>query len=178
MPSQKLPLYVESPDSVGSSFGYKSKGEVFYHDEKEMMQRMVNTVCTGGNYLLNNGPMGNGKLDPEAVRLYNSIGKWLRLNGESIYNTIPNPFDIRPDWGDVCSNKKGDVLYLHILKYPKTGSISLSGFSGKVASASYLTNGEKVNYKQNGTQLDFTISNNPIDTLDVVIKVILNKPLF
>ncbi|EMI57239.1 alpha-L-fucosidase, partial [Rhodopirellula sallentina] len=84
VPTQKLPLYVESPDSVSSSFGYKTKGNCYYHSEEEMLHRFVHTVCAGGNALINNGPMGNGKLDPEAVRLYGVIGDWLKVNGESI----------------------------------------------------------------------------------------------
>jgi len=60
VPTKKLPLYVESPDSVSSSFGYKTKGSYYYHSVEEMIHRFVNTVCAGGNALINNGPMGNG----------------------------------------------------------------------------------------------------------------------
>ena len=91
VPTQKLPLYVESPDSVSSSFGYKTKGDHYYHTEKELIHRMVNTVCAGGNYLLNVGPRGDGSLDPEAIRLYEAIGKWTKVNGESIFGTRRNP---------------------------------------------------------------------------------------
>lgn len=176
VPSKKLPLYVESPDCVSSSFGYKTKGKVYYHDEKEMIERMVHTVCTGGNYLLNNGPMGNGKLDPEAVRLYGIIGNWIKKNGESIYSTRPNPFNERPEWGDICINKKGDVLYLHVLNVPKSGEISLSGLTVQVASAYYLANNEKVNYRQKGKRVRLKISKKAVNPLNTVIKLILKAP--
>ena len=78
VPTKKLPVYFESPDSVSSSYGYKKYGDCYYHTEKELIDRFVHTVCSGGNYLLNNGPMGNGKLDPEAVRLYGVIGNWMK----------------------------------------------------------------------------------------------------
>jgi alpha-L-fucosidase len=177
VPTQKLPLYVESPDSVGSSFGYKDKGDVFYHDEKEMLERMVHTVCTGGNYLLNNGPMGNGKLDPEAVRLYGIIGEWMKVNGESIYNTIPNPFNTRPEWGDISSNKEGNVLYLHVLNKPTSNKILLDKISSKVTSVSYLTDGSSIQFEQNKNILLFSLIKQTENTLDVVIKVTLNKSL-
>ena len=177
VPTQKLPLYVESPDSVGSSFGYKDKGEVFYHDEKEMLERMVHTVCTGGNYLLNNGPMGNGKLDPEAVRLYGIIGKWMKVNGESIHNTNPNPFDSRPEWGDISTNKEGDVLYLHMLHKPTSGKMVLDNISTNVTSVSYLANGTSIPYEQDKSNLQISLAEQPKNALDVVIKVTLNKPL-
>jgi alpha-L-fucosidase len=177
VPTKKLPLYVESPDCVSSSFGYKTKGNVYYHDKKEMIERMVHTVCTGGNYLLNSGPMGNGKLDPEAIRIYGEIGKWMKLNSESILDTRSNPFDYRPHWGDVSTNKKGNVLYLHVLVMPKTEIISLSDLSVKVSSANYLANGGDVSFEQDGDRTSFKLTQTNKDSLDLVIKVLLDKSL-
>ncbi|WPR73168.1 alpha-L-fucosidase [Flavobacterium sp. NG2] len=178
VPTKKLPLYIESPDCVSSSFGYKTKGNVYYHTEKEMISRLVHTVCTGGNYLLNNGPMGNGALDPEAIRLYGVIGDWMKLNSESILDTRPNPFDARPEWGDISSNKKGNILYLHVLELPKTGVISLPNLPVKVASATYLANGKKVDCKQKANIATFTIQNDDINVVDIVLKITLEKPVF
>ncbi|MDC0177917.1 alpha-L-fucosidase [Polaribacter sp.] len=177
VPTQKLPLYVESPDSVSSSFGFKNEGNVYYHDEKEMLERLVHTVCTGGNYLLNNGPMGNGKLDPEAVRLYGIIGEWMKVNGESIHNTRPNPFDARPEWGDISTNKKGDVLYLHILNKPASSKMVLDNISAKVNAISYLANGVSIPFEQDQNSLHISLSKQTEKNLDIVVKVTLNKPL-
>ena len=135
VPTRKLPLYFESPDSVSSSFGYKTKGDCYYHTGEEMLHRFVHTVCAGGNALINNGPMGNGKLDPEAVRLYGVIGDWLKVNGESIYATVRNPLPTRPEWGDLSASKDGKTLYVHILKWPEAGTISVKGISATVEAA-------------------------------------------
>lgn len=118
VPTEPLPLYFESPDSVSTSYGYKTYGRHDYHSEQEMIQRLVHTVCAGGNYLLNNGPMGNGQIDPEAVRLYGVIGDWLKLNCESIYGTRRNPLPERPEWGDVSVSQDGKTLYLHLMQWP------------------------------------------------------------
>jgi alpha-L-fucosidase len=174
VPTRKLPLYVESPDSVSSSFGYKTKGKCYYHSEKEMIHRFVRTVCVGGNYLLNNGPMGNGKLDPEAVRLYGVIGEWLKVNGESIYNTRPNPLSKRPKWGDCSVSKDGKTLYLHILEWPESGKIELTDVPSAVTGATYLANGTKAEYQCNSGRLTFTLPTKPLDAYDTVIKVTLS----
>jgi alpha-L-fucosidase len=121
--------------------------------------------------------MGNGKLDPEAVRLYGIIGEWMKVNGESIHNTNPNPFDSRPAWGDISTNKEGDVLYLHILHKPTSGKMVLDNISTKVTSVSYLANGAAISYEQDKDNLRISLPEQAEKALDVVIKVTLNKPL-
>jgi len=124
VPTKKLPLYVESPDSVSSSFGYKTKGEHYYHTTEEMLHRLVHTVCAGGNSLINNGPMGNGLLDPEAVKIYQAMGEWLSSNREAIYGTRRNPFDNTPEWGDISVSKDGKTLYLHVFSWEQDIKVS------------------------------------------------------
>jgi alpha-L-fucosidase len=173
VPTRKLPIYFESPDSVSSSYGYKKYGDCQYHSEKELIERFVHTVCSGGNYLLNNGPMGNGKLDPGAVRLYGIIGNWMKQNGESLLDTRPNPLPNRPVWGDVSVNKAGNVLYLHILKWPAAGTIALSDLPVNATQAIYLADGKEADLTQDGTTLKLALPTEPVNKYDTVIKVTL-----
>jgi len=172
VPDRKLPLHFESPDSVSSSYGYKAYGKFFYHTGKELIERMVHTIAAGGNYLLNNGPMGNGQLDPEAVRLYGIIGEWMQLNSESLISTRANPFAERPAWGDITVSKTGDTLYLHVLEWPETGSLELNGIDSRMNSATYLATGAMVEYTQAGDTVTFTLPPEPVDQYDTVIKVV------
>ena len=178
VPTKKLPLYFESPDSVSSSYGYKTHGDCYYHSEKELIARFVHTVCSGGNYLLNNGPMGNGKLDPEAIRLYRAIGSWMKLNGESLLDTRPNPLPERPTWGDVSMNKTGNILYLHILSWPEMGTIALNDLPVNATRAIYLADGQKADFAQDGGTLKLTLAKRHINEYNTVIKVTLAKPIY
>ncbi len=171
VPDRKLPLYFESPDSVSSSYGYKAHGKFFYHTGKELIDRMVHTIAAGGNYLLNSGPMGNGQLDPEAVRLYGIIGDWMQMNSESLLNTRANPFANRPDWGDITVNKTGNTLYLHVLEWPQTGFLELNGIDSHVTSATYLATGAEAEHVQAGDVVTLTLPSEPIDQYDSVIKL-------
>ncbi|MCK5171754.1 MAG: alpha-L-fucosidase, partial [Planctomycetes bacterium] len=129
----------------------------------------------GGNYLLNNGPMGNGKLDPEAIRLYRAIGSWMKLNGESLLDTRPNPLPKRPKWGDISASKNGKALYLHILEWPASGTITVNGLTRAATSAVYLATGEKADFVQQGDTLKLTLTAKHLNEYDTVIKVMLGN---
>jgi alpha-L-fucosidase len=132
---------------------------------------MVHTIAAGGNYLLNNGPMGNGQLDPEAVRLYGIIGEWMKLNSESLIGTRAKPFAQRPAGGDITVSKTGDTLYLHVLEWPETGSLILNDIDSQVTSATYLATGAKAEYSQDGDTVTFTLPSEPVNQYGTVIKL-------
>jgi alpha-L-fucosidase len=144
---------------------------VDYHSEQELIDRMVHTVCNGGNYLLNNGPMGNGQLDPEAVRLYRILGEWLKVNGESIYETRPNPTGQRPEWGDISTCKDAQTLYLHILKWPASGTIRVDGLNSTASAASFLATGDPAELIQEGDSLEIKLPAQPLNPYNTVVKV-------
>src|SRR5690606_18777090 len=50
------------------------------------------------------------------------VGKWMSVNGESIYGTQASPFR-KLDWG-YCTIK-GDKLYLHVFDVPRGGVINV-----------------------------------------------------
>ncbi len=60
-----------------------------YRSAREIVHELVDIVSKRGNLLLNIPPRPNGELDPEVVKLLKSIGQWLEVNGEAIYETRP-----------------------------------------------------------------------------------------
>ncbi len=178
VPALKLPFTTESPDSVSTSYGYKAYGEHTYHSLKELIQRMVHTVCGGGNYLLNCGPMGNGKIDPKAVELFAGLGTWIHDNGASIFNTLPNPLPARPAWGDASLSKDGKALYLHVMKWPKDGKLVIDGMPGNATAASFLSPKAPqgaLDFAQSKTSLTLTLPAESVDPDNTVIKVSLEN---
>ena len=176
VPPHKLSLTTESPDSVSTSYAYKAHGPVRYHTLQEIIHRFVHTVCGGGNYLLNFGPMGNGQIDPKALELFQGVGTWIKDNGESIYGTQPNPLPARPAWGDANLSKDGKTLYLHVMKWPANGKLTVEGVTPKVESVTFLSPkaaNAKIAFAQEGPNLNFTLPGAAIDPNDTVIKVSL-----
>lgn len=54
---------------------------------ENVLQKFLNIVARGGNYLLNIGPKGDGSIPEESVKILDTIGMWLKKSGESIYGT-------------------------------------------------------------------------------------------
>ena len=77
------------------------------------------------NFLLNVGPMPDGKIQPEFVAAACSeSGDWLSQNGESIYGTRGGPVAPLQSWGVTTHSKSGNRVYVHVLD-PKVGLVRL-----------------------------------------------------
>ena len=88
-----------------------------------MIRNLVDIASKGGNYLLNIGPRADGSVPEEIVERMRDIGRWMDVNGESIYGTTASPFaDLT--WGR-CTKKVGtdtSLLYLHVFDWPADGA--------------------------------------------------------
>jgi len=128
--------------------------------------KLADIVSKGGNYLLNVGPTALGVIPKESQDILRTIGEWLKVNGEAIYETSPSPFffsDIT--WR--CTVKSGKV-YLHILNWPGS-EFQFEGLENKIRNAYFLANKESVPFTQNGNKVSFTFPDEPIDSLNTVV---------
>ena len=78
---------------------------------------LVDIASKGGNLLLNVGPTAEGLIPEPSVERLKAIGKWMKVNGESIYGTSASPF-FKLTWGR-CTQRveeDGTTLYLHVFQ--------------------------------------------------------------
>jgi alpha-L-fucosidase len=148
---------------------------------------LVDIVSKGGAYLLNTGPTSDGVIPKPAQEVFLGVGKWLKINGESIYGAGPTPFgkefgseipggkDKRgnPAFAikkDVRFTTKPGKLFVHIFKWPN-GSLKLTGLKNKVVSACFLADPDKkpLAFSQTGKTLKLILPQQAPDPIDTVV---------
>lgn len=140
----------EACQTLNGTWGYSALNQKWKTSEA-LVRELVDAVSRGGNFLLNIGPEADGTIPAESVRLFKEIGAWMNVNGEAIYGTRANPFDVELPWGRV-TRKGDDVVYLLVYEKPDSGLLQLPcTFSGDVR-AELLQGGEQIPVSQNGEQ--------------------------
>jgi alpha-L-fucosidase len=134
-----LPL--ETCETINGAWGYNVNDKRF-KSTKDLIHYLVRAAGYNANFLLNVGPMPNGKIQPEFVDRLKQVGAWLEKNGEAIYGTRGGPLSPRP-WG--VTTRKGNKVYLHILNWPDP-VLAMPKMPKKVKSATFLKDGSKVEF--------------------------------
>ncbi|MBB5353310.1 alpha-L-fucosidase [Haloferula luteola] len=125
--------------TLGNSWGYR-QGRVKWETPGEILKELISTASMGGNYLLNVGLDGEGRIPPEAQAILDETGQWLSQYGESIYGTSRSPF-LRHPWNGVATLKRqgedGCFVYLHLFSNPGD-QLSLEGLLPEPSEAQLL----------------------------------------
>lgn len=78
--------HFETCGTANHSWGFKA------HDHKwkstdQLLRNFVDIVSKGGNYLLNIGPDGNGRVPEPCVKHFHEMGAWVKTNSDAIFGT-------------------------------------------------------------------------------------------
>ena len=109
-----LPL--ETCETMNGSWGFNLTDRR-YKSTRDLIRYLVRAAGSNANFLLNVGPMPNGRIQPEFVTRLQEIGAWMAKNGEAIYGTRGGPIAPQP-WG--VTTRKGSRVYVHVLDAPDT----------------------------------------------------------
>jgi alpha-L-fucosidase len=132
---------------------------------ENIITTMVSIVTGGGNYLLGVGPRPDGYIEPQDVERLREVGQWLEKYGESIFGTRGGPHP-NGEWGGFTY--KDNILYIHVLDWSKLPE-SLPYITKKIKKVTCLTGGQ-VRYNQSQKGLNLSVTGQPDDTIDTIIK--------
>ena len=107
---------------------------------REKIRSLALVTAKGGNYLLNIGPRGDGSLVEYDMEVLRGIGRWMKKNGEAIYQGEPEPH-LKLSFG--CATGRKGRLYLHVANPPADGVLRVDGWLAKKPVARVLGAGRK-----------------------------------
>ncbi len=133
-----------------NSWGYTENNR--YKDPADILRDFIDIVSKNGCLLLNIGPRADGTITEEDRHILQTIGRWLSVNGEAIYQSRPwrvsaeGPTQIPEGQftdkisreytsADVRYTCRGDSIYAFVLRYPDSGSVDFPALGERDASS-------------------------------------------
>lgn len=158
--------------TMNTTWGY-SRHDSKWKSSQKLIRTLIDIASKGGNYLLNIGPLGDGSIPKQSVKRLADMGRWMDVNGESIYGSTASPLG-KPDWGRVTQNTKTNAIYLHVFDWPTDGKLTVEGVSGSVTSATLLSGVVEVPVSKSGSAVVLELPTSAPDKIASVIRLQLD----
>lgn len=156
--------------TIGQTWAY-NPNENEWKSPGTLVSNLSTVVGHGGNYLLNVGPTDLGVFPTEAVERFQFIGRWMKVNSESIYGTSYTPLN-KIKWG--TATHKNDKVFLHVTNWPNNGTLIIEDFPTRAIKVSFA-DGTELDFTQNENKFEVNIPKNAPDNDVTIITVCLDS---
>ncbi|WP_442506779.1 alpha-L-fucosidase [Novipirellula sp. SH528] len=177
LPAERMTEDSETCMTMRHNWGYDRTDDA-WKSEKDIVEFLALCAARGVNLLLNVGPDPKGNILPEEIERLQAAGKWMKVNGDSIYGTTSSPVDFDFWWG--AMTQKDQTVYLHVLEWKKDG-IEFNGIVGKPAKVYFLADKTQealpVSYDADGHITKIEVPESAPDIRDTVIAVEYERPI-
>ena len=163
-------LPFEMCDTINNSWGY-NKTDGSYKTTKQIVQLLVKAAGYDANLLLNVGPRPDGAVQPEFVARLAEVGRWLDVNGRTVYGTRGGPVSPRP-WG--VTTRQGDTVYVHVLDW-RDEVLALPRLARPVKSARLFANGREIRHSLERDGLVLHLDRSALDPVDTIVVLELGR---
>jgi alpha-L-fucosidase len=180
IPATGLPEGVdwETCMTMNDHWGY-NKNDHNWKTIEDLLHKLADIASKGGNFLLNIGPTADGLFPQASIERLAQMGAWMKVNGESIYETQASPFK-ELAWGRCTRKALGSDtrLYLHVFQWPQEGQLVVPGIFNNVKQAYLMVQpNKKLTVKRNEDALVLTLPDQAPDAINsVVVLDIEGKP--
>jgi len=157
----------ESCMTLNQSWGYHG-GDLNYKSPGEVVSTLARTVHRGGNLLLNIGPEADGSVPPESAAILRQVGRWMQVNGEAIYGSVPSALE----WACYgVPTQRGQCTYLLQDKYLGP-EFCIAGAGRTVKEVRLLATGQELAFRQDGDRVHISgLPRNPPDRVCPVVRI-------
>jgi len=190
-----LDKHWETCGTTNNSWGYNDHDHN-WKSTKELLYYFIDITSKGGNYLLNIGPDGKGKVPETSALRLREMGQWIHTNGEAIYGT--KPWQVQSEGQDEATLKgtghraaKGftrtfsqqdfwftareNRVYAMSLAQPKGKVIikSLNASAADIQSIRLLGSNKSLAWQQNSDALEIDFTNIEVGKNGYAVEVVL-----
>ena len=159
-----LPL--EVCETINGSWGFNLKDRK-HKSDKDLIHYLIKSAGYGSNFLLNVGPMPNGKIQPKHLSSLQRVGDWIDVYGETIYGSSKGPI---PPNDSLVSTQKEGVVFLHLLGIIDD-KLEIKDFNGKVSSIKNFINKEEILFRVKKNTLVIDLQGQELDSISTVLVV-------
>jgi alpha-L-fucosidase len=162
--------------------------DINYQSPKSIIEHLCSCRKVGANYLINIGPTAQGGVDPMQRELMRTLGKWMKLYGEAIYEGKPCPTEADNEKNFILKSDDYAYIFVHDLRIfgdanvtedtgRRAGDITFRGFSDQLESVEWMDNGEQLDFSVEGDLLTVNATGYPygLSTCVRVAKAKLKK---
>ena len=161
-----LPL--ETCETINHSWGFNLQ-DGKHKSVKDLIRYVVKAAGNNANFLLNVGPMPNGKIQEEHIKRLHAVGNWLKENGEAIYGTRGGIISATKDYASTQNNK---TLYLHVLNND-IETLQIDNFKARIKKIVLFKDKSKISYKLKKGQLTIHLPKKNKETVNTIIEITL-----
>ncbi len=162
-------IYWESNMTICQQWAWKPNDQM--KSLKECIDLLVTNAGYDGNFMLNVGPMPDGRIEPRQVERLREIGRWMKQYGTSIYGTRGGPFKPAA-WG--VATCKDNKVYVHVLRWNAARTIVLPSLGAKVIRHGLLTGGT-ADVRETGQGIYVTVPEKNRQDLDTIVELELDR---